>query len=258
VFLYLSKVIPAFIFPLGFSVVLLAAGVVVWRRGRLGRIFCLLALAMLLFFSTGVVSNVLVLSLEHQYPEVPLTEVPNAQAIVALGGSLRTPGGRHARTELVDSSDRLFEAFELYRAGKAPLVLLTGGNIPFLGGSKRVPESEAASQLLQEWGIPAQAILVEGASRNTRENALFSFRLAQPRAIRHILLVTSASHMPRAAAAFRKVGFDVTPVPADFMSGWGRPDLLFWLLPDAGCLSQSHVALKEWLGLIVYRLRGWA
>jgi len=64
--------------------------------------------------------------------------------------------------------------------------------------------------------------------------------------------------MPRAAATFRKVGFEVTPVPADFLTGWGAPDLLFRLLPDPGPLSQSHVALKEWLGLIVYRLRGWA
>jgi len=132
VFLYLSKVIPAFVYPLGLSILLVAAGVVAGRRGRLGRVLCLLALVMLLVFSTGVVSNVLLLSLEDQYPELPLAQAPSAQAIVALGGSLRTPGGRHARTELVDSSDRLLEAFELYRAGKAPFVLLTGGNISFL------------------------------------------------------------------------------------------------------------------------------
>jgi uncharacterized SAM-binding protein YcdF (DUF218 family) len=137
-------------------------------------------------------------------------------------------------------------------------VLVSGGNVPFLGGRGVMPESRAASRILQEWGVPANAILVEDASLNTRENAAYSYRLLNSMGIRHILLVTSAFHLPRAAAAFRKVGFQVTPLPADFRTGEGEADLPLRWLPDADSLKQTQVALKEWLGILVYRLRGWA
>ena len=114
------------------------------------------------------------------------------------------------------------------------------------------------SALLREWGVPQEAIVVEDRSLNTRENALFSLRILAARNIRRILLVTSASHMPRAAAAFRKAGFEVTPAPADFQTGWDPLDVPLEWWPNAHSLAYSDIALKEWLGLVLYRLRGWA
>jgi uncharacterized SAM-binding protein YcdF (DUF218 family) len=114
------------------------------------------------------------------------------------------------------------------------------------------------SALMQEWGVPAEAILVEDRSLNTRENALFSFELLRARQIRRILLVTSATHMPRAAAVFRKAGFEVIPAPADFVTGWTSLDLPLDWWPGADALEKSDQAIKEWLGLWIYRLRGWA
>jgi uncharacterized SAM-binding protein YcdF (DUF218 family) len=111
---------------------------------------------------------------------------------------------------------------------------------------------------MQEWGVPSQAILVEDRSLDTHQNALFSFQLLSARGIRNILLVTSAAHMPRAAAAFRKVGFAVVPAPADFITGWAALDLPLAWWPNAQSMSQSDAAVKEWLGLFAYRLRGWA
>jgi uncharacterized SAM-binding protein YcdF (DUF218 family) len=114
------------------------------------------------------------------------------------------------------------------------------------------------SGLLEEWGIPAAAIEIEEASINTRENALFSYRLLSARGIRKIILVTSAMHMPRAAGAFRKAGFEVVPAPADFRTGWGEGNPVLLWLPSAGSLEHSQAPLHEWLGLWIYRLRGWA
>jgi uncharacterized SAM-binding protein YcdF (DUF218 family) len=111
--------------------------------------------------------------------------------------------------------------------------------------------------LLVEWGIPDAAIQVEGGSINTRENALFSHQLLARRGIGRIILVTSAIHMPRAAAAFRKAGFDVVAAPADFQTGWGESSAMFRWIPTAGALGGSSRAIREWLGLSVYRLRGW-
>ena len=118
-------------------------------------------------------------------------------------------------------------------------------------------EAESAATLLQEWAVPGQAILLENKSRNTRENALFSRQILQSRGASRILLVTSAFHMPRASAVFRKLGFQVIPAPANFQTAEDQ-GLLLRILPSAESLAGSELALKEWLGLLVYRLRGWA
>src|SRR5271165_5697826 len=131
------------------------------------------------------------------------------------------PTTRHHLTGLIDPSDRLLAAFRLYRAGKAPLVFCTGGRNP-LGGIGRTPEALRMARLLEEWNIPSTAIQIEGGSINTHDNAVLSYQMLAPRGVRRILLVTSAMHMHRAAGAFRKAGFEVIAVPADFRSGWGE------------------------------------
>jgi len=121
-----------------------------------------------------------------------------------------------------------------------------------------MPEAPTMAAVMREWGVPEHSILVEDRSLNTRENALFTYELLKGRNVRRILLVTSAMHMPRAVATFRKVGFDVMPAPADFHTGWADPDLPLQWWPSAGRLGDSDLAVKEWLGQLTYRLRGWA
>jgi uncharacterized SAM-binding protein YcdF (DUF218 family) len=256
-FLLLSKIIPVFVYPLGLSLLLLGVAAALRRRAAWTRALCFSAFLLLFLFSSSTVSQLLLRSLEKQYPQLPMESIPQAEAIVVLGGSTsRSPASPDQAPELDSASDRLLYAARLFRAGKAPLILFSGGAVPFLTSRPGGSEAEAATQLLKEWAVPGQAILLEDKSRNTRENALFSRPILQSRRISLILLVTSASHMPRASAVFRKVGFQVIPAPADFQTG-DDEGLLPRILPDAGSLANSELALKEWLGLIVYRLRGW-
>ena len=244
-----------FFHPLSWTVLLLAAGILAWKRFRVSRWLSAAALFLLLVFGSEFGSRTLLRSLEGLYPDIPIEAFPRAQAIVVLGGTVHVPTAQHRNTGVIDPSDRILHALRLYRAGKAPLVLCSGGG-------EETSESPAMSRLLQEWGVPPEAILLEEQSLTTRENALFSYSLLNSRGIRHILLVTSAIHMPRAAAVFRKAGFEVTPAPADFRTGWGqRRGFFIWLsgwVPDAGYLQRSDKVLREWIGLLVYRLRGWA
>lgn len=92
--------------------------------------------------------------------------------------------------------------------------------------------------------------------RNTRENAINTAVIWRERGCSG-LLVTSATHIPRALASFRKAGLDVAPWPADFRGRY-PPVSVFDFLPDASALEITTTAIKEWLGLAVYRLRGWA
>jgi uncharacterized SAM-binding protein YcdF (DUF218 family) len=111
--------------------------------------------------------------------------------------------------------------------------------------------------MLRVLGVPDAAMRHEGRSRNTLENARFSRDLVQQVGARRVLLVTSSLHMPRALATFRAAGFRAVPAPTDVeVVDRAKPTPLRWL-PDAEALEGGTRALKEYLGIAVYWLRGW-
>jgi uncharacterized SAM-binding protein YcdF (DUF218 family) len=257
-FFLLSKLAPPLLFPPGGTIVLLLiAAALRKRKPRAAWALAAFALGTLYAFSTSALSDSLSTGLEAKYPPVTMDRVPATDAVVVLGGLLHIPATARPDTELTESSDRLWMAARLYRAGKAPLIVLAGGNIPLLG-EVGMSEARAAAGLLHEWGIPKEAILLEERSQNTHENAVLSKSILDSRGAKRILLVTSAYHMPRAVAIFRRVGVDLFPVPTDYQTGWHNPDTLLGFMPAADQLALSNTMLREWLGLWVYRLRGWA
>jgi uncharacterized SAM-binding protein YcdF (DUF218 family) len=153
---------------------------------------------------------------------------------------------------------------ELYHQGKADHILLSGGNLDWKSvGSTPAEEMSSLLELLQ---VPASALWLEPDSRNTYENAVNSRAILKEHGISTVILVTSALHMPRAAALFENQGIRVIPAPTDFritQTDWEElksASLLFqisYLIPSAENLSQTTGALKEYLGLLVYKLQGW-
>ena len=112
-------------------------------------------------------------------------------------------------------------------------------------------------ELLVEWGVPSAAIEMATASRNTFENALEIERMWKARRFKSALLVTSAVHMPRAMAVFRRAGLPVIASTTDVLVvDDDQADLLKWL-PDASALSMTTAAAKEWIGYLVYKVRGY-
>jgi uncharacterized SAM-binding protein YcdF (DUF218 family) len=197
-----------------------------------------------------VMSHWLASQIENQFPQVPIAAVPHAQAMVVLGGAVSPPMRGQTEIDLKSGADRVWYAARLFHAGKAPLVLLSGGGDL---EHQAFSEARAMAVFLQDLGVPAQAIALEETSRNTRQNAAFSAALLKARGIEHILLVTSALHMPRALALFKAQGLQVTPAPTDFVASHDPPsDLQAWL-PDAGALNGSALAMKELVGLWVGR-----
>jgi uncharacterized SAM-binding protein YcdF (DUF218 family) len=211
-----------------------------------------LALFWLWLWSTPVISHWLASQIENQIAQIPIASVPHVQAIVVLGGGVTPPISGETEIDLKSASDRVWYAAQLFYAGKAPLVLLSGG-----GNLERqlFSEARAMAVFLKDLGVPAHSIALEETSRNTRENAEFSARLLRARGMEHILLVTSALHMPRALMLFNAQGLQVTPAPTDFKSGQEpQYSLLAWL-PDADALNGSALALKELAGIWVQLVR---
>lgn len=254
--LYLDKLLAQMGYPLGLSLSLCLLGLLLLALGRrrwgMGTI--LVAVAWLWLWSMPIVADALTLSLEGPLVQRPVTELPTADAVVVLGGGIVPGPPGWPYPDLGPAADRVWHAARLYHAGKARRLILSGGNLPWQG--EQQPETVAMRQFLTDLGVPEAALVVEGRSRNTRENALYSAELMRELGIERVLLVTSASHMPRALGTFRAVGIDAIPAPTDFGVIPQPAHLMRWL-PNADALHDSTLALKEYLGWWVYRWRGW-
>jgi uncharacterized SAM-binding protein YcdF (DUF218 family) len=173
--------------------------------------------------------------------------------IVVLGGGIDIAASLvTGRTELTGAGDRLLAAAALARRyPEARLVYASGGRAL---DDPQYREADAAFMALAALGVEEHRIIVERDSRNTHENAVFARDLARPAPGEVWLLVTSAWHMPRAMGAFRHVGWRIRPYPVDAMvaEGWDIPRFAF-----AANLNDLNVAIKEWVGLVAYRLAGW-
>lgn len=261
-FIFLSKILPPLLYPLGLSCLLITAGLLLGKRPRLQRAALLGALALLLMGSNRWTAMALMRPLEWRY--LPQEEIPAAEVIVVLGGDTAPPTYPRTLPEVGEAGDRLVYAAYLYSQGKAGSILFSGGAIDWMYPSLE-PGSENA-QLLELMGVPPEAIWLESESRNTYENALYSRQILEQKGIRRIILVTSAFHMPRSVALFEHQGLEVIPAPTDFrttQADWemlSRGDLrnlVFNLLPGPDNLQTITLALKEYLGLLIYRMRGW-
>jgi uncharacterized SAM-binding protein YcdF (DUF218 family) len=258
-FLFLSKLLPLLIYPLGLSIVLLSLAL--WflrKRPRLARGAIVLSIVILWLSSSQLLSRRLVGHLESQ--NLP-QELQKAEAIVLLGGATKSANPPRPWVDLSEEGDRLLHTARLYRQGKAPKVILSGGRIQWNGAGQ--PESQDMAEVLEFLGVPASAMLQDPNSLNTYQNAVNVKAILEQQQIRRILLVTSAMHMPRSLLIFRKLGIEAIPAPTDFLvvdaddpvTSEGR---LLSLLPDGENLRMTNRALKEYIGLWIYRLRGWA
>lgn len=225
------------------------------NRRKLGAVAVTAAVFWLWVWSLPIISDMLSASLEGRYLQMSAEDLPPADALVLLGGGVRPGPPNWPYSDLNEGADRIWHAARLYHAGKAPVVIASGGSFAWQG--ERISEAEAMLGILLDLGVPSAAIMLEEQSRSTRENALYIAKLLQGQELEIILLVTSALHMPRALAAFRAVGIKAIPAPTDF-EVMPQPNHPLRWLPDAGALGNSTRALKEYLGLLVYRLRGWA
>lgn len=214
------------------------------RAWRLSRALALLAFSWLLIWSMPTPSLALRERLERAYPPVEPAALPAAPAIVLLAGGVDPPVAPRTDPNLFAPADRVWFAARLYQAGKAPLVVLSGGADP---ARSAVSEAEAMQRLLRDFGVPDVAMRLETASRTTGENARYTAQLLGEQRITRVLLVTSALHMERARREFEAAGIEVVPAPTDHEGVVSPPGLRGWL-PDSGALDGSSRAFKEMVG----------
>ncbi|MGB3532706.1 MAG: YdcF family protein [Microcoleaceae cyanobacterium] len=262
-FLFLSKLLPLFVYPLGLSCILLiAAAITLYFSRRWTVILISLTFAILLISGNSWVSQTLVKSLEWQ--NIPPSELPSASAIVVLGGATKPPIPPRPWVDVSEAGDRILHGSRLYLQQKAPVLIFSGGRIQWKDGGPS--ESEDMAEIAKAMGVPETAILQDKTSLNTYENAVNVRQILEEKQITgKVLLVTSAIHTPRSLLVFKRQGIDVVAAPTDFIvseydieyGAVGIQAFLLNLIPDAGYLREFTAAMKEYIGMVVYRLKGW-
>ena len=245
-FLTLSKILDVAVEPLAWALALLMLAALLRRRGWTPWVLAAIGVVQLAVFSMPRVANAVQRAAEAGAATTYRPEVVY-DGVIVLSGMVNLEATReHGELDLTSTADRVVRAFELWRTGHARMIVLTGGPMP--GGDSESDELRAA---LLRWGVPPDAILVDPASRNTRENAIETARLAATRNLRSLLLITSAAHAPRALGCFRAVGLTPEVLPVDRRGVRGGS-----FVPRTKALAESTAALHELVGRLVYWLMG--
>jgi uncharacterized SAM-binding protein YcdF (DUF218 family) len=183
--------------------------------------------ALLVLIGIAPAGGWLMIPLEGRFPPWQSTSQSPPNGIIALGG---------------DTGHRLYELARLSRLFPQARLVYTGA------GNLAVSTAE-----LRHADIDTARVIIETASRTTTENAINTAALVRPKATEMWLLITSAAHMPRAIGCFRHAGFNVTAVPVDYHTD--RTSYLY-ASTAAQRIAQFDDAVREWVGLVGYRIAG--
>jgi uncharacterized SAM-binding protein YcdF (DUF218 family) len=225
--------------------------------GMAGRRRTAILFATLAFIVAGIggwtrTGALLLQPLEDRFAR-PAIMPAQVDGIIVLGGGFegmvnKARGG----TELSAAGDRYMEALALARVYPAAKIVVTGGIGRLL--SKNETDAQTAPRLFARFGIGAERLILEGQSRNTDENARFVAAMIEQKPGETWLLVTSAFHMPRSVGLFRKAGLEIVPWPADYRTPGTGGGLLGGSAKEN--MDDFALAIREWAGLVAYRLSG--
>jgi uncharacterized SAM-binding protein YcdF (DUF218 family) len=222
------------------------------KRWLLARWLWLCALVVFYGLQIGPTKDILLQPLELYYPPMSGPVLPSQDAVIVLAGSVEGQPVTNTPTLSGTSTlPRLICGITRWRNGEAPLLVMSGG--PQAASGPQPLGADVMQTLAVQLGVPASAIMTEARSRTTAESAVEVRRLFA--GLQRVILVTSALHLPRATAVFRKEGFEVTPAPCDYLSDAGEVEAKDFL-PKATRLANIGLAIHEYVGLAVYRLFG--
>jgi uncharacterized SAM-binding protein YcdF (DUF218 family) len=252
-FFFISKVLAPLTQPLTYVFIFLVLALIFYRKPRLGKTCIGLALGLLLVFGTFPFPDMLVRYLETQY--APPAAPPQADAVVVLSGMVNLLTSTPHQIEFGESAERILTGISLVKEGHANTLVITGGS----GDLYHQDRSEARllQQFALDFGIPADRILIDPASRNTYENAVNTQAILEEHELSTLILVTSASHLPRAMACFHKLGISPIPYGVDYHALPDPEYRLSTIIPSAGALKKTSTILHEYIGILIYKLVGY-
>ncbi len=242
--IYLHKILPFFLSPLGLIFIFLISSFFFKKR-----FFVFLAFIVLIVSSNPIIGNYLTKKLEYPYKPIPINTLKNSDAIVVLSGMLKQVGDKNYNIYEFSDPDRFFGGLDLIRENKSDKIIFTAGQLPWTDNWQ--PEGLILKNKAISLGVPEAKILVSENVKNTYEESLAVKKLIPNNP--DIILITSAYHMDRSKYLFEKQGFEVTPFPVDFKSIDTKISILSFL-PDVSAISTTSLYIRENIGRFYYKL----
>jgi uncharacterized SAM-binding protein YcdF (DUF218 family) len=254
-FFVLSKTLGIMLLPANFLIGIGVAGAILLatRFRSLGRKLMIVSVVLLAILGFSPLGNLLLYPLESRFPPWdPARGAPDG--IIILGGSIDPDLSlAHGTAVIRNAADRIIAAAAVARKYPNARIVFAGGSANLISNDAK--EGDYAVDILESLGIERSRLIIERLSRNTLENAEFSRAMVAPKPGERWLLLTSGYHMPRSVGLFRKAGFAVEPYPVDWRVGGGSDLFSFNNIVLDG-LSRTDLAIREWMGLIAYRVTG--
>ena len=206
-------------------------------------IFCVI-LAILPF------GMIVIQALENRFPQNP--KLPTKiHGVLVLGGIINAEiTEARAAPAMSDGVERISELKVLLKHSPELRIVFTGGSGDPL--KQQFKEAHSVPEVLKRFEIKLASVVFEDRSRNTHENAVFTYQIVRPKDDENWVLVTSAFHMPRSVGVFRKAGWRIIPYPVDYKTTGNEPFRLGF--DFRGGISGFATALHECLGLLFYWL----
>ncbi|MFQ3576539.1 MAG: YdcF family protein [Cytophagales bacterium] len=251
-FFFLSKTINALIFPTTWLFVLL-----LWSlfKPKLRKKLLITSVILLLVYGNYAIANFCIKCWEGEATNVDNLEKHDL-AVVLTG--VTTESKDSNRVFFSRGADRITHAFQLWSLGKVEKILITGGKGGIIENEHEREEALKLKDFLLMCGMPDSLIITESKAKNTYENAKFTKELIDILEIkpRKILLITSAFHMKRSLACFKKQGLEVTPFSVDFYANNHVHLEKYLPFPSTEAMSKFDLLLKEVFGFMAYFLTG--
>lgn len=250
VMINIIRLIYAWLLPPGLFVLILLCAYI-WSFGTGNNSFLLAPTLIIYLLSIRFVSYKLIKPLEDYYKQPKVSELKDAQAIIILGGGCcnGAPDFDGEGQIPAIAANRFLMGLRLHNALHLPLILPGGSSF-----SQKTAEAEVAARTLRACGIEDKNLIIERKSCNTSENAKFTKQLCQAMGFKKVILVTSASHLPRSTMLFRREGMDVVPYPSDFRTDNELKLDVSTFTPNRFSLNNTSSALKEYLGILAIKL----
>jgi uncharacterized SAM-binding protein YcdF (DUF218 family) len=248
-----KKIVGNLLMPLSVIVVVTVVGLaLLWffRRQKTGARLVTFGCLLLYVFSFSFIADRILLPLENDYKPLTVSEeLTSIPWVVVLGGGQTSDSAFPAAMRLTSGSlSRLVEGIRIYRETIGSRLLLSGGTV--FGD---MPEARTMALVAEDLGVPVSDILMETASRDTKDQAL---NIATVVGDERFILVTTAAHMPRTMALFHKAGIKPIAAPTDFKVQQGSRISPYVFFPGSGSIDKVESALHEYLGILWAKLRG--
>jgi len=249
----LKKIAAPFFFPVPLCLEILLLGLFfLWftSRQKTGKIVVSVGVLLLTVFSYGAISNTLLRPLEYKYaPLLSLEDIHHVKWVVVLGGGHTSDPQVPITSQLSDASiARLIEGIRFHNMLPKSKIILSGG-----GYFDPVPNAKIMADVALSIGINKEDLVLESVSKDTKDEAILIQKIVGKD---RFVLVTSASHMPRSMALFKKCGMHPIPAPTDYFVKKRQRVSPAMFFPSASDLYKTERAFHEYLGIAWAKLRG--